>query len=434
MKKVIFTIALIISLMLSIKTTAQSQSQSRYGIHYSGGYSDASLISSNIGENCEARGSRSFAGGLRSIATGSCGFAFGNQCEANQTNSYVLGNNAKAFGANNLALGFYIENRQNGAIIIGSGENVNSPLITTVPGITMGMGSSQPTLFISKALGYGTGKVGIGNVFAPEAKLHIRSDQYEDAGVFLDPFENQKSYIRLSDANHELSVNENGIMKLLALNNIFQLESKNASIINGEFTLGAPNDSKLKLMTTNFPAFYVNASRSGNAYACYEQGTSFAIEFNNDAMLFRTAFTAGNSRLDEITNWRDPLCLKTNGSIVMNGKVGINGENTTSDYTLAVVGGIITTKVFIQDVEEWPDYVFEDTYNLMPLHELKKFVGDHKHLPNMPSEDEIIGQGYDMQEMHQALMRKIEELTLYTLQQQEEIDALKRTIDELKGK
>ena len=430
MKKVIFTIALIISLMLSIKTTAQSQSQSRYGIHYSGGYSDASLISSNIGENCEARGSRSFAGGLRSIATGSCGFAFGNQCEANQTNSYVLGNNAKAFGANNLALGFYIENRQNGAIIIGSGENVNSPLITTVPGITMGMGSSQPTLFISKALGYGTGKVGIGNVFAPEAKLHIRSDQYEDAGVFLDPFENQKSYIRLSDANHELSVNENGIMKLLALNNIFQLESKNASIINGEFTLGAPNDSKLKLMTTNFPAFYVNASRSGNAYACYEQGTSFAIEFNNDAMLFRTAFTAGNSRLDEITNWRDPLCLKTNGSIVMNGKVGINTENTTNGFALAVDGGIISTEVYVMTVENWPDFVFSKEYELMSLSDLKQYINTNHHLPDLPSEQEVQEKGFEISDMQAQLLQKIEELTLYILQQEERISQLEQMLNE----
>lgn len=70
----------------------------------------------------------------------------------------------------------------------------------------------------------------------------------------------------------------------------------------------------------------------------------------------------------------------------------------------------------------------------MPLHELKKYICDNKHLPEIPSESEIVDQGYDMHEMQNAMMKKIEELTLYTLQQQEEIEALRKMVDELKRK
>ncbi len=222
-------------------------------------------------------------------------------------------------------------------------------------------------------------------------------------------------------------------MYLLSNNNTFRLESRNANISSSEFTLGTPDDLKLNLIASGTPAFYSNAYRNGNSCFRQTRGSSYAIEFKNDAMLFRTAVNQ-DPRGTIITNWRDPLCLKTNGNIVMNGKVGINRENTTANYTLAVDGGIITTKVFIQDVENWPDYVFDADYKLMSLDDLKVFIGENKHLPEMPSESEIVGRGYDMQEMQQAMMKKIEELTLYTLQQQKEIEALRKTIDELKGK
>lgn len=436
MKKTCLSIIMLAALLYCNCAYTQYVNPEPNGIHVSGGQFSQTLNSSNIGFNCEATGSKSFAGGSASIATGGCAFAFGNACQANQTNAYVMGNKAMAMGSNNLALGFFIESRQNGAIIIGSGENTYTPLITTVQGITMGMGSSKPTLFISKALGSRTGKIGIGDIFAPQAKLHIVADYNEDASIFLQPtnLEKQTSYIKFTDDNHKLLVSEDGCMHLLSLNKNFRLSSRNASITNGEFSLGSTSDRKINIMTTSFPAFYANAYRTGNSYICYQHGASYAIEFNNNAMLFRTAYTENNSRIMEINGWRDPLCLKTNGSIVMNGKVGINRENTTSDYTLAVNGGIITTKVFIQDVENWPDYVFDANYKLMSLEDLKKFIVENKHLPEVPSESELAGEGYDMQEMQQAMMKKIEELTLYTLQQQEVIERLERRINELEGK
>ena len=73
-------------------------------------------------------------------------------------------------------------------------------------------------------------------------------------------------------------------------------------------------------------------------------------------------------------------------------------------------------------------YITGDTHG--ELHALT----ENRHLPDMPSEGEVIGQGYDLNEMQHILLKKIEELTLYTLQQQEEIEALRKTVEELKNK
>lgn len=438
MKKNILFLTMLL-MQISIYVNAQSQyiNNANNGIHVRGGSSDQTSASSNIGTNCQATGLNSFAAGEESVALGTNSFALGTYCKSLESNAFAFGDYVHAEKTNSMALGAYVKALESNCMVIGMGHNYLNPLSCSTAGVAMGVNSTIPTLFISKANGnYRTGCVAIGNTTNPQTKLHIVADYNEDASIFLQPtnLEKQTSYIKLTDDNHKLLVSEDGCMHLLSLNKNFRLSSRNASITNGEFSLGSTSDRKINIMTTSFPAFYANAYRTGNSYICYQHGASYAIEFNNNAMLFRTAYTENNSRIMEINGWRDPLCLKTNGSIVMNGKVGINRENTTSDYTLAVNGGIITTKVFIQDVENWPDYVFDANYKLMSLEDLKKFIVENKHLPEVPSESELAGEGYDMQEMQQAMMKKIEELTLYTLQQQEVIERLERRINELEGK
>jgi len=81
-----------------------------------------------------------------------------------------------------------------------------------------------------------------------------------------------------------------------------------------------------------------------------------------------------------------------------------------------------------------PDYVFEPDYNLMPLNELRSFVETNRHLPEVPSADEVASDGLDMTTMQLRILQKVEELTLYTLQQQETIERLTAKIDTLEQK
>jgi hypothetical protein len=72
-----------------------------------------------------------------------------------------------------------------------------------------------------------------------------------------------------------------------------------------------------------------------------------------------------------------------------------------------------------------PDYVFEDTYPIMPLDELNTYVKEHKHLPNIPNSNDIVNYGYSMTDFQMKLLEKVEEISLYTLDIQENINNYK---------
>jgi hypothetical protein len=109
------------------------------------------------------------------------------------------------------------------------------------------------------------------------------------------------------------------------------------------------------------------------------------------------------------------------------GNVGIGiTENVASGHKLSVNGKIAATEVRIQPQSAWPDYVFADEYELMPLEALKFEIEKNKHLPNIPSADAIHENGIQIGDMQTRMMEKIEELTLYILQLHEEIETLKK--------
>lgn len=125
--------------------------------------------------------------------------------------------------------------------------------------------------------------------------------------------------------------------------------------------------------------------------------------------------------------------------IEKNGKIGIG--TTTPDELLTVKGKIHTQEVLVDlDGAVAPDYVFETYFNgfsetmpeykLITLEELEAFLKENKHLPNVPSAETMQDEGISLKTMNLILLQKIEELTLYTLQQQKEINALKEKISE----
>ena len=84
----------------------------------------------------------------------------------------------------------------------------------------------------------------------------------------------------------------------------------------------------------------------------------------------------------------------------------------------------------IQVVVEVADYVFKEGYPLMELDELAQFIDQHGHLPKIKSEAEVRAEGgtVSLGESYTLLLEKIEELTLYTIAQQKQIDELKRLV------
>jgi len=125
-----------------------------------------------------------------------------------------------------------------------------------------------------------------------------------------------------------------------------------------------------------------------------------------------------------------------------NGFVGINTK--TPDAMLTVKGTIHTQEVVV-DLEGAvaPDYVFEKfftgtsllnpAYEFLSLSEIEQFIEKHHHLPKIPSAAEIDKKGLSLKEMNLVLLEKIEELTLHTIAQQKQIDALSKRIETLQN-
>lgn len=112
-----------------------------------------------------------------------------------------------------------------------------------------------------------------------------------------------------------------------------------------------------------------------------------------------------------------------------------NFPTTTGDYRLNVEGGILTekVKVALRSSANWADYVFADNYKLMPLNEVEAFVKENKHLPGVVSAENLAKEGLDLGQMQAKQMEKIEELTLYVIEQNKTIEKQSKEIEELKA-
>lgn len=121
------------------------------------------------------------------------------------------------------------------------------------------------------------------------------------------------------------------------------------------------------------------------------------------------------------------LWVQGSGTSSFSGSLGI-GTTDTKGYKLAVNGEAIFSKVKVKAFSNWPDFVFKPDYKLRPLSELKSFINQHRHLPDVPSEQEVAEKGQDLGEMNKILLQKVEELTLYVIRLNEELEAVKKAV------
>ncbi|CAA0149853.1 conserved exported hypothetical protein [Tenacibaculum maritimum] len=93
--------------------------------------------------------------------------------------------------------------------------------------------------------------------------------------------------------------------------------------------------------------------------------------------------------------------------------------------------GKLTLDQISLNVTTFPDYVFAKEYHLMPLNEVASYIKENKHLPNMPTEKEVVKEGMNVGQINTLLVEKVEELTLYTIEQEEKIQAQEKTMKAL---
>lgn len=103
------------------------------------------------------------------------------------------------------------------------------------------------------------------------------------------------------------------------------------------------------------------------------------------------------------------------------------GTSNPQGYKLAVNGSAIFTKIVVKPEASWPDYVFDKAYRLPSLEEVRKYIDLYKHLPGVTDAAQADSAGVDVAATQAALLKKLEELTLYMIRQNAAIDELKRS-------
>ncbi|RBL91766.1 hypothetical protein [Chitinophaga flava] len=190
----------------------------------------------------------------------------------------------------------------------------------------------------------------------------------------------------------------------------------------GSFTIKAVStpDPNLALYNNNGHFILIGSSFGGGNYSQMmhpgDQGIVYSGGLDNKGSFV-------------ITPWADNY---DGLRIDQQGNVSI-GTDRTGGAKLAVNGTMLAQKVVVKNISNWPDYVFGDQYHLPSLQSLEKFILENKHLPNIPAATVVEKEGIDLGEMNRKLLEKVEELTLYIIQQQKQMDKLGAKVAQLEA-
>ena len=117
--------------------------------------------------------------------------------------------------------------------------------------------------------------------------------------------------------------------------------------------------------------------------------------------------------------------ITANNGLSVSGNMTVSGSLAVGDGFSCDATGNMKVKHLRVTTEDWPDYVFGEGYRLMPLAEVEAYVKQHRHLPEVPAAAEVEQEGVDQGELNRVLMQKVEELTLYIIDLQKQIEELK---------
>jgi hypothetical protein len=192
--------------------------------------------------------------------------------------------------------------------------------------------------------------------------------------------------------------------------------------------------------TNSFPLYSYGAFSGGVAGTDYTNITNAQLKLQASTGFIRMTHLSADPNVSTVYNYENGkniywgetsdvgnYIFNGRNLMVMTGKVGIGVQTAnTLGYALAVNGSAIFTKAVVKPYLNWPDYVFKTDYPLPSLASVAKYIQANNHLPEMPSADSVEKQGIDLGANQTLLLKKIEELTLYLIQQNKELEKLKQ--------
>jgi hypothetical protein len=272
-----------------------------------------------------------------------------------------------------------------------------------------------------------SGNIGLG-IANPDAKIHINIPLSTNGLKITSPEGN------FNFTGHALSLyshatwNQVPYLQWVAPNGLrqayfgWQKDYLNLTLENGyNFSINGGNvgiansdpQAKLHITSSERIAFKINHPSSTTNYLSVWHGTGGAV-------------------IDPIGTGYLFLGYETPSTILLasgGGMVGIGTSNPDPAYRLSVNGSIRAKEIKVNT--GWSDFVFFDSYKLRPLSEVETFIQENKHLPDVPSAAVVEKEGVNLGEMDAILLRKIEELTLYVIEQDKIIKEQNKRLQKL---
>ena len=260
-------------------------------------------------------------------------------------------------------------------------------------------------------------RVGIGTS-SPFSPLHVKFTSNFPAAVpaaSVITLEAIKVGAAAGTGRYQLTTNSNGSFYLrdaLSLQNRLYVKP------DGNVGIGTDNPgAKLTVMSGSQPL----TSRMQAPASSYSYNTILLTEGGqwetNKVLAVRSASTVGGQAQDQFVVFGD-------GKVHVSGGLNIDDPFCSPSYRLSVNGKARFKQAEVT-ANGWCDYVFEEDYELRNLKDLEKFIDENHHLPEIPTTEQVEADGINIADMDARLLKKIEELTLYVIELNKEIEQLK---------
>ncbi len=249
--------------------------------------------------------------------------------------------------------------------------------------------------------------------------------------------------IRPGAPTSSIDINASGNVGIGTASPEVKVDVRGSDAVSGSFWFTVPSNTDSPVMAMRRGRAGGAATLSGDVLGLLafrgHDGTAFSSV--NSAIIGSLAqgnfsATSTGAQLVFFTTPSGSVSPALRMSITDAGRVGI-GTGTPTEK-LEVSGGNIrvTGGSFIDDgtTLNVPDYVFEPGYELLPIDRLRTFLAENGHLPNVPSRDEIKSKGLNLSAFQMRLLEKVEELTLYTVSQHDQLEALKNENQQLRAR